>query len=82
MRASWASAVRYLARVAAGEVIEITDRGQPIARLVPIPPDPRQGLIDSGEITPASGVRDFTPLPDSAPASASAVLERLRAEER
>ena len=31
------NASRYLARVANGEAIEVTDRGRPIARLVPVP---------------------------------------------
>ena len=30
-------ASRYLARVANGEAIEVTDRGRPVARLVPVP---------------------------------------------
>ena len=40
------NASRYLEEVAAGESFEITDRGHPVARLVPIGPasgDPRRG---------------------------------------
>jgi len=33
-------ASRYLARVAGGESLEVTDRGRPVARLVPIVGEP------------------------------------------
>ena len=46
-------ASRYLRRVQAGEAFEVTDNGRPVARLVPIPADPWQGLIDSGQVIPA-----------------------------
>jgi prevent-host-death family protein len=46
-------ASRYLARVARGEVIEVTDRGTPVARLVPIAKDPIQELLDSGRMKEA-----------------------------
>tara|TARA_B100000519_G_scaffold183108_1_gene176462 strand:- start:140 stop:412 length:273 start_codon:yes stop_codon:yes gene_type:complete len=78
-------ASRYLDRVAAGELIEITDRGRPVARLVPIASDPWQALIDSAEVVPASAaqdIRDFTPIAAPGAQTASEVLERLRADER
>lgn len=78
-------ASRYLDRVAAGEFIEITDRGRPVARLVPITPDPWQGLIDSAEVVPAAtdrDIRDFMPITPAGPSTASETLERLRADER
>lgn len=78
-------ASRYLDRVAAGELIEITDRGRPVARLVPITPDPWQDLIDSAEVVPAAAerdVRDFTPIATTEPSTASERLNRLRADER
>jgi prevent-host-death family protein len=48
-------ASRYLARVRAGETIEVTDRGRPVARLVPVPERTRtlQDLIDAGIVIPA-----------------------------
>ncbi|MDT5130061.1 MAG: hypothetical protein QOG79_3154 [Mycobacterium sp.] len=73
----------YLAKVAAGEAIEITDRGRPVARLVPITADPWQDLINSGEVVPALGrvnIRDMEPTDYGVDASAE--LERLRAQER
>ena len=78
-------ASRYLARVAAGEPIEITDRGRPIARLVPIAPDPWQDLVNGGEVLPAVSnrdARDFIPLTAAGASNASEVLERLRSDER
>ena len=49
-------ASRYLKRVQAGDSFEVTDNGRPVARLVPVPSDPWQALIDSGQVTvPGSG---------------------------
>jgi len=51
-------ASRYLARVRSGETIEVTDRGRPIARLVPIRERTWQDLIEDGVVTPPSDVDD------------------------
>ena len=48
------NASRYLEEVAAGESIEITDRGHPVARLVPITGDPWEDLISAGEVVKAA----------------------------
>jgi prevent-host-death family protein len=45
-------ASRYLARVRAGETVEVTDRGRPIARLVPVGERSWQDLLDEGAVTP------------------------------
>lgn len=77
------NASRYLSRVAAGELIEITERGRPVARLVPITEDPWQDLINAGEVVPGSGqvnARDLTPRDYGF--SGSDALRRLRADER
>jgi prevent-host-death family protein len=79
-------ASRWVRRAAAGESFEVTDRGRPVARLVP--PASKSGidrLREEGRIRPAEGdlldlapritPRPGTPLP-------SEVLERLRSEER
>jgi prevent-host-death family protein len=77
------NASHYLSRVAAGELIEITDRGRPVARLVPITDDPWQDLINAGELVPGSGKVDFRRLkPRDYGFSGSAVLRELRSEER
>jgi len=76
-------ASRYLEEVAAGEPIEITDRGRPVARLVPITGDPWNDLITAGEVVEAAravSVGDIGPA--AYPHSASEALERLRSDER
>jgi len=79
------NASRYLARVVAGEPIEITDRGRPVARLVPITNSGWQDLIDAGEVIPATSsndIRDLRPLPTTSPTTPSETLSALRATER
>ncbi|MCV7023637.1 type II toxin-antitoxin system prevent-host-death family antitoxin [Mycolicibacterium novocastrense] len=51
-------ATRYLERVSAGEIIEVTNQGRPVARLMPIATDPAWvELINAGEVTPAQRPR-------------------------
>lgn len=76
-------ASKYLEEVAAGESIEITDRGHPVARLVPISGDPWQDLINAGDVVQAAhpiGVDDLEPA--AYRHSGSETLERLRNDER
>jgi prevent-host-death family protein len=76
-------ASRYLEEVAAGESIEITDRGHPVARLVPITGDPWEDLISAGEVVKAAHPMNIDALkPAAYPHSASETLERLRSDER
>ncbi len=50
------NASRVLREVEAGEVVEITDRGRPVARLTPIPADgPLARMRAEGRVTPARG---------------------------
>lgn len=79
-------ASELLRRVEAGETIEITDRGRPVAVLAPLP---EQGPIDrlraTGDLEPAGS--DLKDLPEPLPlapgqAAPSSVLERLRRDER
>jgi antitoxin (DNA-binding transcriptional repressor) of toxin-antitoxin stability system len=69
--------------VATGETIEVTDRGRPVALLVPTNADPWQDLVASGQVLAATGEGDVV---DDAPrdygVDASARLAALRAEER
>lgn len=79
-------ASRHLARVEAGESLEVTDRGRPVARLVPVTGDPWDDLIAQGLLTPAApgtDILDVVPvlLPVDQP-SGSEVLARLRTDER
>ena len=77
-------ASRYLARVAHGESLEVTDRGRPVARLVPVTADVWADMIASGRVTPAAD--DDSDVADEAPGDydidASAVLAAMRAGER
>lgn len=71
--------------VEAGEIIEITDRGRPVAILSPLPDDPIARLRAAGDLTLAE--RGFEDLPEPlalAPEAEapSRVLERLRRDER
>ena len=79
-------ASELLRRVEAGETIEITDRGRPVAVLAPIPNQgPTERLRATGDLEPArADLRDLAePLP-LAPGQdpPSKVLERLRQDER
>lgn len=79
-------ASELLRRVAAGETIEVTDRGRPVALLAPLPDGGAlERLRAAGEVTPAAkALADLpTPLP-LAPGQEppSAVLARLRDDER
>jgi antitoxin (DNA-binding transcriptional repressor) of toxin-antitoxin stability system len=72
----------------AGEIAEITSRGQVIARLTPTSPAERAfaEMIDRGEIIPAKnpqGLTDWKPLPPRPDGkSLSDVLIAMREEER
>lgn len=83
-------ASRWLARVRGGEVFTITDRGRPVARLVPrAPASGYDALVAAGEIGKGTGrplaeVMDEldADLPLDGTTSISAILADLRAEER
>ena len=47
------NASMLLRQVAAGETIEITNNGQPVAQLIPAVYDPWAALVASKEVTPA-----------------------------
>ncbi len=78
-------ASELLRRVEAGETIEVTDRGRPVAVLAPIP---ERGGIDelraTGQLESATADLAGLPAPLSMPAdpSASDVLAALRRDER
>lgn len=78
-------ASELLRRVESGEVIEITDRGRPVAVLGPIADDPLARLRAAGDLAPAERELDDLPQPlPLAPGSEqpSSVLARLRRDER
>jgi prevent-host-death family protein len=77
----------WLRRVEAGESFEVTDRGRPVARLVPIRTQSvLERLIAEGRARPAEGdlldliLRPLPPRPDLPPPSV--ILEQMREHER
>lgn len=76
-------ASRYLARVAKGEDFEVTDRGRPVALLVPVPADQWAALLAAGRVL---APEDETDVVDEAPTAfglaASEELARQREHER
>lgn len=76
-------ASRYLARAAAGETLQITDRGRPVAQLVPPAGDSWQELIVTGRVLPPEHPGDVLDEPSvDHGVSASAELARMREHER
>jgi prevent-host-death family protein len=78
-----ASAV--VAEVAAGETVTITDRGRPVARLVPIGEGSLNELIEAGRARPARRrLSDLGPPPRRAPGAPelSRLVDELRSDER
>jgi prevent-host-death family protein len=75
----------YLDRVKAGETLEVTEHGQPVARLTPNPPI-RLSIVDrmiaEGRITPAKGDRRNLPPPPKIPGRPlSEILQEMRDED-
>ena len=74
---------RYLRRVKTGETLEVTEHGQSVAVLAPLPPANEsviERLIREGRARPAKGdLRDVKPLPRIASGpSLSEILDELR----
>ncbi len=79
-------ASRWLRRVQAGESFEVTDRGRPVALLVPVPETTGiEALIASGRARPPTGrLSDLGPPLPRKPGrpTPNEVLEELRRDER
>lgn len=72
---------RILREVQAGESMEITNHGEVVALIVPVPADTRERLIRSGELRPARSRPDFANLERVRAATSSLeVLDDLRGE--
>ncbi len=80
IRALQQNASTVVQRAAAGEVIVITDRGRPVARVVPMAASPLQQLLDEGRARPARTLP--WELPEPLPATGGATLGDLLAEAR
>lgn len=76
-------ASRYLALVARGESVEVTDRGRPVALLVPVRGEPWDALLASNRVLQPEDASD---LADEPPVDygfdASGVLRSMRDQER
>ncbi len=75
----------YLDRVKAGETLEVTEHGQPVARLTPRPAE-RLSIVDrmiaEGRITPATTDHRTTPPPPRIPGRPlSEILQEMRDED-
>jgi prevent-host-death family protein len=79
-------ASEVLRRVEAGETVEVTDRGRPVALLTPVPQtEGLERLRADGEATPPQAPLDTLAEPLTVPKRTelpSAVLARLRRDER
>lgn len=79
-------ASELLRLVEAGETIEVTDRGRPVAVLAPLPEEGTLAqLRATGDVARASAELDDLPAPLATPAdepTPSEVLARLRRDER
>ncbi len=78
-------ASRYLRRVQAGETLQVTDRGRPVALMVPPPaPGGYAAAVASGRVTSARGsLLELAPPPARRGARGlSQALEELRRDER
>lgn len=75
----------YLRLVEAGETVEITDRGRPVALITPLRNEsPLDRLRRQGRLSPAQGdLLDVEPVPPKPGVPLpSEVLEAMRADER
>jgi prevent-host-death family protein len=76
-------ASRYLARVAGGESLEVTDRGRPVARLVPVEADPWTDLLRAGRLVlPEDDADVVADAPADYGVAASDALAAMRDDER
>lgn len=73
-----------LARVEAGETVEITSRGKPVARIIPVYEGPLADLVRQGRVTLATNRGPWTMPTIKAPpgSDAGALIRQLRDEER
>ncbi|MHB8674391.1 MAG: type II toxin-antitoxin system Phd/YefM family antitoxin [Candidatus Limnocylindrales bacterium] len=75
----------YLDRVKAGESLEVTEHGVPVARLEPRRPEPHSVLdqmIADGRVTPATmNHRDLPPPPKIPGRPISEILQEMRDED-
>jgi prevent-host-death family protein len=74
---------KYLRRVVRGEILEVTDRGRPVALLTPLPAgsSPLERLIASGRaVRPEGDLMELLPPEGPASTDLSEALREERAE--
>ncbi|WP_419553557.1 type II toxin-antitoxin system Phd/YefM family antitoxin [Candidatus Poriferisodalis sp.] len=81
IRALKQNASEVVARVAAGEEITVTNRGLPVAKIIPIRGSRLGEMIAAGSARPGKGNLADLPPPQPGP-SLSAEILRMRADER
>lgn len=76
----------YLERIALGETLQVTDRGQPVAILAPLPKQVSvlERLRAEGRVTPAAGdlLKVMRPLTGRTSRQGSRALQRMRADRK
>ena len=84
IRALQQNASAVVARAAGGEIVEVTDRGRPVAHLVPVPQGRLAALVDAGLARRArrSTVDLDPPLPAGEGKTLGDLLADARADER
>jgi prevent-host-death family protein len=70
---------QVLDQVRAGDSVIVTDRGRPVARIVPYSPSPYESLVADGQVTSATRTTLHSPPTEDARPTA-VVLEELREE--
>jgi prevent-host-death family protein len=85
VRALKQNASAIVARAEAGEVLTITDRGRPVAQLVPLRGSTADNLVVAGRLRPARrSITELGSVPKRrrGPTSISAALDEMRDAER
>lgn len=57
------NASEVIAKVARGKYLVVTDRGRPVAQLIPLQKSRLEDLIESGQLKPATAKFEDLPLP-------------------
>lgn len=83
IRALQQNASAVIARAVAGESVDVTDRGRPVARIVPVATGHLEALIQSGLARPSRRrVTDLDPPIASRGRELGGLLNEARADER
>ncbi len=85
IRALKQNASAVVAEAAAGDIVVITDRGRPVAMLVPYKENRIEAMIDAGLATPPTrSIKDLSPPAPRKPGQRplAEILREMRDEER